>query len=421
MIQRSQLKTDTVHFWFRYRLAHSSSKLNLLISFAEYLYLFYTVDCSPYICYEEGVCYGGNAIAYHQVNDAEECLSFCQSNVDCAWFNFNPEDNDICILTTTCPYNVTDCVDSGCVYGQRECELGFWYGLNIMVATGYYQGELDDTEVIDTVAISQCSNLPQPYPVEVELAVAIEHESKIVICGGSPVTTDCYSYSNNRWDIEAFQLEPARYGAMSVEIRPGEWLIMGGTDGSNYFVDTKILSNGIFINGPNLPEPIEGGSSVMLNETHLFVASGRYQVSSPYYSPRNFILDIDSEEWTQIEDRTLDASYLHSSGTFFNFSANEIQIANVGHNGTEVYSPRENSWFEIPFPYPLTQLYQSAAIQQGPESFILIGGITNRESYSGDIYLFDDEGLSVVKENVLRVPRYDHVAVPVPKNEFTCG
>ena len=148
--------------------------------------------------------------------------------------------------------------------------------INIMVTTGFPSGSTDHTEVINTETLTSCSNLPAKYPLKVKKAVSMKHNSKMVICGGFPHTSDCHSYSDNRWSKEAFKLEPARYGAMSVEIRPGEWLIMGGLDKNlNDLKDTKLFKNGKFFQGPDLPELIYRGSSVMLNQTHLFVAAGR--------------------------------------------------------------------------------------------------------------------------------------------------
>ena len=285
--------------------------------------------------------------------------------------------------------------------------------LNIMVATGSNSSYLDDIEVIDMKTMTSCPNIPMKYPFGSYRAIAMKHDNKMVICGGGhTITSDCYSYSNDRWDVEAFKLEPARWGAMSVEIRPEEWLIMGGSDGTNIINDTKLLKNGIFTQGPDLPEPIYGGSSVMLNQTAASTGSGD--------SPRNYLLEINTDQWTQIANRTLTPSAYHSSGTFWNLTADEIQIANIGYRGIEVYSPREDSWHQLSFPYPLTRLYRSASIQQGTDSFILIGGQTNGDNYSSDIYVFDQNGFSIIKENVLRVPRDGHVAMQISNIGFTC-
>ena len=294
--------------------------------------------------------------------------------------------------------------------------------LNIMVATGFYDGDyLDDTEVIDAETLTSCPNKPAKYPVKMKEGVTVQHNSKMVICGGyNDFNTygDCYSYSNNTWNIEAFKLEPVRSGAMSAEVRPGEWLVMGGYDGSNMLSDSLLLKNGIFTQGPNLPEVIYGGSCVMLNQTYLFVAAGQ--------SLQNYFLDVNTEQWTPIARRTLAQSFLvfHSSGTFYNYTIGEIQIANIGSEYIEVYSPRDDSWHPLSFPVPFQSLYRSAAIQNGTDSFIMIGGYTDEDIfvdfYNEDMFLMNHKGLSVLKQDVLQTGRQVHVAMSISKNDFTC-
>ncbi len=288
-----------------------------------------SVNCSVYTCFEAGTCQNGLYLAHDHLRDADECLNYCQSEPGCKWFSFDPSDGNICVLTETCPNVTTSCAGSGCVRGQVECGLEAVIDVNftIMVATGSNNGYLDHVEIINTTTLTSCPNLPAPYPVTVQLPVALKHDSKPVICGGDPLTFDCYSYSNNIWSIEPYQLVPARYGASALEIRPDEWLIMGGFDGTNYLNNTKVLKYGLLLNGPELPEASYGGSSVMLNETHLMVMIGRK--SAPDFSTSNYLLDINAERWTQVADRELEPTQYHASGTFFNSTAGEIQVANI--------------------------------------------------------------------------------------------
>ena len=374
------------------------------------------VNCSLYTCFQQGLCYGGLLEDHDYFNDAEKCLEFCQETPKCQWFNFNPEQGNLFVLTSTCPEVATDCTE--CLYGQVECQTS---DLHVMVAIGNNAGQMDRTEVVNMDSVSSCPNMPAKFPTVSDRAVAMKHNSRMVICGGYPYTSDCYGYSNDRWDIEAFKLEPTRRGATSVEVRPGEWLVMGGCDeNSNYLADTKLLKNGIFIEGPALPEPMEGGSSVMFNATHVFVAAGRSQLDDPAYSSQNYFLNIDTEQWTRIANRTSSPYYYHSSGTFYNSTAGEIQIGHVGKFGIEVYSPQDDSWRQLPLPSPLTELYLSAVLRQAANSFTLIGGYTNLGN-TGDVYLFDENGLSIQKQNVLAIPRNSHVAMSISKSEFTCN
>ncbi len=377
-----------------------------------------TANCTLQVCFEPGICDDSVYLGHDYFNNAEDCLQYCQSNPECEWFSYDPTNNNICIATSDCQNVSMTCAGSSCVHGQVECEANLGIDMNIMVTTGEVGQPLDDSEVIMTDSITSCPIFPAKYPNEVSQAVAMKHEDNMVVCGGNFHTESCYSYTNHKWNFEPFRLVPGRSGAMSAEIRPGEWLVMGGYSGSNYLSDTQLLKNGIFTNGPELPEAINSGSCVMLNETHLFIAAA-YNGSG--YSERNYLLDIDTQVWTRVADRILKPSTFHSSGKFLNSVTGEIQVANIGYEGIEVYSPSFDFWREIEFPFPYYYLRESVAIQRGSDSFILIGGESNLIPWSGHIYLFDENGFSVLKRDVLQVPRTRHVAMPISEDDFTCG
>ncbi len=287
-----------------------------------------------------------------------------------------------------------------------------------MIATGrtVSYSTSSHVEVINTETIESCSRLPAPFPQDIELAVSLTYQERVVICGGRYYwTPDCYSYNfiSDSWQLEPFKLEPPRMAAVSVEIRPDEWMILGGPD-SNYdpLADTKIFKDGVFIQGPDLPVPMYYGSGVMLYEDTLFIADGDG-------SSRNFLLDINTYQWTEIASRLLQPFEAASCGTFFNSSADEIQIAHIGFNGLEVYSPRDDSWRVQSLPASIKELHASRAIQQGPNAFVLIGGSSDSAS-SGAIYHFDESGLKIIKENVLVEPRFWHIAMPIPEAQFSC-
>ena len=303
---------------------------------------------------------------------------------------------------------------------------------NIMVATGWNNviKYMDEAEVINAANIQLCPSFPANYPLEVYFAVALQQNSKMVVCGGRgsgvDFYSDCYSYSSNNWNLEPFRLEPARSGSMSAEIRPGEWMILGGAEHYNdsasiILAKTEILTNGIFTSGPDLPEPIVAGTAVMLNESSLLVTSAETDSSLWYFSPRNFILDIDSMKWTEAANRTEKSGPSYSaSGTFYNSTADEIQVATIGYYGIEIYSPKDDIWHEgISFPSPITYLTSSIAVQHERNSFILIGGQTN-VGLSSDIFIFNENGLSVLKRNVLSVSRRNHVAMQISNSDFAC-
>ncbi len=295
-----------------------------------------------------------------------------------------------------------------------------------MVATGYVKStnaHSDHVEVINTQTLQSCSTLPQPYPYDNDMAMSMKHQDKAVICGGragdtSSPTSDCYSYDyvNDKWDIEPFRLEPERYEATSVEIKPNEWMILGGQthdDNNNHFEysDTKILRNGQFFDGPDLPKAMFRARAVMLDEERLLLTDG-------FETNRTFILNVTNYQWMEVAPR-LNSPRSAVMGTFFNSSANELQVAHIS-DYIAVYSPKDDHWwFSSNLPDPMLYLQSSVAIQQGPNEFIMIGGLVNLE-YSGDIYHFDENGFTVIKQNVLVEPRQQHIAIPIPIDQFSC-
>ena len=156
----------------------------------------------------------------------------------------------------------------------------------------------------------------------------------------------------------------------------------------------------------------------MLNETSLFIANDwdGYQ-----HKLTNYIYDINTQQYTQIADRNLPGEEYHMSGTFYNSSANEIQVANIGENGIEIYSPRDDQWHLGLglFPEGITGMSSGALIQEGSDSFYIIGGRENN-GLSNSIYHFDENGLVVLQRNVLWRYRKWHVAMEISEQDFAC-
>ncbi len=290
-------------------------------------------------------------------------------------------------------------------------------GQTILVVTGYNGGFMDTAEAVNMDNVTSCPNIPSEYPLNIGHAVTLRYNSKIVLCGGGDndfnVISDCYSYSNDHWSPEPFTLE--QLAARSVEIRPDEWLVLGGDDANrDKIIVTSLFKDGIFTPGPTMPEASYAGSVTMLNQTHLFVAIGH---NGTAHSQQNYFLDVNTYQWTRIPNRLLRSDYGHMSGTFMNSTAGEVQIANVGTYGVQVYSPRDDSW-NSDLPFPITRLEFSATVQQGHDSFVLIGGSNVDET--GDIFLMDENGFTILEEDVLYIPRELHVAMEVSEDDFTC-
>ncbi len=379
----------------------------------------------PDSCENPGECYQSTFIGDTTALTVEQCKDDCKKNQECQYFTWFDDSTHDCLMFSDCNYDATACSD--CYTGSVNCVVDFWSDTYIMIAGGTdAYSPISDTEVIDMQAISTCPNLPPELPYRALQATVINYNGNMVVCSGlldnSP---DCYSFHDGQWHLEAFKLSPGRYETMDVEIRPGEWLIMGGhNDEFGFLSETKRFKDGIFTDGPEMPYESGGGSAVMLNETHVFVALGEpgLQIPGQGFYLNNYLLDINTNQWTEIANRTIQSTTYHASGTFYNSTAGEVQVAFIGWNGIEVYSPRDDAWHSgIPFPSPIRELSETKAIQQGRNSFILIGGEVGPDyEMCGHIFLFDENGLSTLKEDVLSLPRGGHAAMAISKKDFIC-
>ena len=151
----------------------------------------------------------------------------------------------------------------------------------------------------------------------------------------------------------------------------------------------------------------------MLDANRLFVAD---------QEDRNYILDINTNQWNNlVYFRPLGGGEDAAIGTFFNSTANEIQVAHI-RDKIQVYSPRDDLWHSIPWPLSLgyVGITGSKTVQQGPDSFIMVGGEHYPSIQIGDVLHFDENGLKVQNSNILAKPRRNHIAMPIPDGLFTC-
>ena len=281
---------------------------------------------------------------------------------------------------------------------------------------------------------ASCLGTMSRRPLELYSPVGMIVNGTHVACGGSyptrkchhyssgqyqdvpepcPVST-CYTWKHRGWERNRkLKLKPARVGAISVEIRPNEWLIMGGNSG-DYLNDTQLFKDESFIKGPDLPVPMQSASSVMLNRTHLFLAAG--EIGNKKYSNANYLLNINTNKWTKIADRPLEAQEHHASGTFYNKTVDEIQVANVASSGLQVYSPQYGNW-TVDKTHRGYFYEEMTLIQRGPNSFFIIGGWSR---FGHSVVVLDENGLKLLGEYVLSSGRQFYIAMPISKDDFTC-
>ena len=387
--------------------------------------LLFKDSSSALVCNEVGYCSGGDFVDFQTSFSADECLDLCKVNTNCSWFSYKDNDNT-CLLTKNCPSQDPACQDISCIYGQGECPEA--ESTLFLVATGYDGlGDLSDVEVVDVESGTpmRCTNKPRNYPIAVRAPSVFKDGDNPVICGGmdrlSNYYSQCYKYDfiNDTWNLQSYSTG-LRAWAFSVEIGPGEWMIMGGSsDFGDNLDSTLIFRNGAFEPGPPMPYPMILFSGAMVNNTHLLI------VATDSYLGSTFMLDLTTMTYSNVAYQILNEGtgqdQGHLTGAFFNASAGERQLANVGHDGIQVYSPTNDQWHELSFPSSMSyQLMDTMAVQLGWDDFLMIGGMTSFTS--DDTFRFQDIiGIDIWRKNVLETSRSLHVTVPISKALFTCS
>ncbi len=189
---------------------------------------------------------------------------------------------------------------------------------------------------------------------------------------------------------------------------------MGGSTFGVPYKDVWLFKDGIFTQQADLPEPMTFFSAVMLDSNTLFVASS---------TKTNYLLDINTFQWTPIASRTIaDPGSDHVSGTFYNSVDGELQIATVMYDGIQIYSPRNDQWRNgDPWPVNVDGFGYTAAVQQGADSFYMIGGLRDSFVYESDLFEFDQTGFHEEIPYILGTTRRYHVALSIPSSHVPCS
>ncbi len=193
------------------------------------------------------------------------------------------------------------------------------------------------------------------------------------------------------------------------------YIFSGGRDSNGELDTTELFQNGFFTPGPRMPEAFEGGSAVMYNITHVFVASN---------SNRNWFLDIDTWTWTEIAERVIEPiSDFHISGTYFDPTRDETAIGNIGHYGIQVYHPSLDRWTRQLSPLFISN-YGTQKLQMSSDYFLFIGGYEfggmNGNNLTSATYRFDHNGATLIEEDSLDMARAWHVAITINADQVNC-
>ena len=199
-----------------------------------------------------------------------------------------------------------------------------------MVANGYEktsQGfqQIKNVEILDDCGNHVCNIVD--YPMTVSGSMPLKCEGIPVICGGYAApyggqTKECHYFDGDQWQL-AYHMSQSLKGQIVVEYKPAHYFLMGGMNFyGNVLKKVSWFNNGNFEANalPDLPEPIYYGSGTLFNYNKIFVAAS-------VNSAKNYVYDLMSQAWSELPQRNLAPTDGHASGTFYNTTAGEDQVA----------------------------------------------------------------------------------------------
>ena len=163
-------------------------------------------DCPMlYDCSQPGSC-SGYSVGLGTYEDEEaDCLSTCQKNTDCNYYNFNALTGN-CDVVANCTNVATGC--PSCVWGQRECGTGGVSATRsyeiLMSVGGSYDSKAEFTDL--SGQRRSCPSVPN-IPTSDDSAVGAFIDGKAIVCGGyqsSTALSECWTYDSDVTEIYIF-------------------------------------------------------------------------------------------------------------------------------------------------------------------------------------------------------------------------
>ena len=202
--------------------------------------------------------------------------------------------------------------------------LGF---SKILVTTGHYNGQLNNTEIIDF--FSGCSTSLPNYPKDLEGTTGQFLDDTAIICGGYPYTNECFSLRKGATSFKSIaQMNEARRFAKSIVTQGRIW-VTGGFDGTALYSSTEYIPESS-TSEPSLPEPLYGHAIVSINDTTSMLIGG--WTNSNSYSPKTRYFIHQSQTWIH-GPRLINRRGDHTAGLITDHVTHSQHIAVVGGTG----------------------------------------------------------------------------------------
>jgi len=383
-------------------------------------------DSECWACSMTGTCTSGDFRLSTEATDEYTCATECGSEKKCEVYSWDKVDR-VCALLETC--DEYDSSAEGFVSGSKACseEVQPTTDPAIFVAGGYgSSGMISDVEVVnlDPEDAGSCMK-PADFPDGRYWAVGGVLDGAPEVCSGynGYYLSTCYQYSksSDQWATST-SLSDERYGAASTMMSDGRWVISGGYNSVDGYLDTTEIKSGNQVSfGSALDEETYLHCMASLNNTHAMVVGG-YSPTGGY--KQAYIYQPSSDGGSTSTITTLQQpthTYTYPvCGMVQKQDGTQVVIAAGGsssYNQVELFSLDTMEW-EVGPSLP-DGVYLAASVVHN-NMFYMVGGYnTGDYEYSDKIMRFNiDDNAWTVMDQTLEMGRAYHVAMVVDAAEY---
>jgi len=285
--------------------------------------------------------------------------------------------------------------------------------LKILVVGGTNTVVMNDVELFNPFSTNNTCKKPPNYPLP---RIALPSSAGNLFCGGhvdsnEGYTKHCYRYMDDSW-TESQSLIKSRYSASSVILADQSYWIIGGYNGSYTISSSEIQMDkeSEFVMSVNLPEPMEGHCTSIINATHVFIG-GNY-----YHTRMAYIVDVSQPEFvfTKLPSLTEERWGAACATIVDPTDDNKIAVMIAGGNGFGSYTTTEildlsveNGGWEIGPELPRGFQF-GGYLSTSEQPLIMVGGLDQHQNYAADVIAYEAESNTFVGlPGKLLIPRGD--------------
>ena len=255
--------------------------------------------------------------------------------------------------------------------------------------------------------------------------IGLGNDGKILLCGGNgeaDIRDECHYWNqeDGTWANDGVPNLPGKRAlGATAQLSDGRLWLLGGVDNHGDDLDSTLFyDQGVWSNGPTLPDSVFYLCAVNYNSTHAFVAGGTQKSGDSTTASKTYFYDYSQDIWTSLMSFNTPRFVIRHiyvcvcvknecDPVFFSFrfshscavdDQGNILVAGTRHEytgSTELYSPTTNTWTEVnPLPENTGggQMVTLGVGNDGGKSRILYLSGDLESGYSNKVYEYVEGG-----------------------------